>query len=126
MATITIPAAGCGDNPLTVILNGVTYKLPRGTEITVSDAVKAEVQRMLGMPLLTGNGYTDDPRALPLVSADDNGKVLTVVSGAWAAAAVPTELPEVETTDEGKVLTVSDEGEWVAADLPADTPAAET
>lgn len=28
---------------------------------------------------------------LPAVSATDNGKVLTVVSGEWAAAALPTE-----------------------------------
>lgn len=125
MATITIPTEGRGGTPVRVMINGVEYVVPRGVETTVSDAVAAELAK-LGMALITGNGYPEDPRILPLVSADDNGKVLTVVSGAWAAAAVPTELPDVETTDEGKVLTVSDEGEWVAADLPADTTAAET
>ena len=48
---------------------------------------------------------------LPAVKAADNGKVLTVVSGKWAAAAVPAELPTVSATDNGKVLKVTD-GAW--------------
>jgi len=54
---------------------------------------------------------------LPVVTADDNGKVLKVVNGAWAAAA-EAELPAVTSSDEGKVLTVNSSGEWVAAALP--------
>lgn len=53
-------------------------------------------------------------KELPSVTADDNGDVLTVVSGAWAKASVPTELPSVTAEDEGDVLTVNSSGEWAA------------
>ena len=55
---------------------------------------------------------------LPEVSASDNGKVLMVVNGKWAAAAIPSQLPAVTSSDSGKVLTVSAEGAWGAAALP--------
>ena len=56
---------------------------------------------------------------LPAVTASDNGKVLKVADGAWAAGAAPTELPAVTSSDSGKVLTVNAEGQWVAAALPS-------
>lgn len=59
---------------------------------------------------------------LPEVDASDNGDVLTVVSGEWAAAAPAGGLPEVTSTDEGKVLTVVDNSgtyEWEAAEPAA-------
>ena len=56
---------------------------------------------------------------LPAVSASDNGKVLKVVNGEWAAAAEAVELPAVTSSDEGKVLTVNSSGQWVAAALPS-------
>ena len=116
--TITIPKTGRGDNPLTVTVNGVTYKLARGTEITVPDAVGAEAQRMLGLDLLPGSGYAEDARILPIVDSTFNGKILTVKDGKWVAADAPTELPAVNAeTDAGKVLTVVDGG-WAAAALP--------
>lgn len=49
---------------------------------------------------------------LPAVDSGDNGKVLTVVSGEWAAANSP--LPAVTGTDNGKILKVVS-GEWAAA-----------
>lgn len=49
---------------------------------------------------------------LPKVTGANNGQVLTVVEGAWAAAAVPTELPAVTTANEGAVLKVNAEGKW--------------
>lgn len=55
---------------------------------------------------------------LPEVSASDNGKVLMVVDGMWAAAAIPSQLPAVTSSDSGKVLTVSAQGAWGAAALP--------
>lgn len=54
---------------------------------------------------------------LPDVDSGDNGKVLTVVSGEWAAAAPatpPAELPAVTSDDNGDVLTVV-EGAWAKA-----------
>lgn len=55
---------------------------------------------------------------LPTVTAADNGKLMGVSSGEWAAVAAPTELPAVTASDEGKVLTVDSSGKWVAASLP--------
>lgn len=48
---------------------------------------------------------------LPPVTAEDNGKVLSVVEGAWDKAAPTEELPPVTAEDNGKVLSVV-EGEW--------------
>ena len=52
--------------------------------------------------------------SLPAVTDADNGDVLTVVDGAWAKAAAPTELPAVTAADDGDVLTVV-EGAWAKA-----------
>lgn len=51
---------------------------------------------------------------LPTVDAEDNGKILTVVEGAWAAASAPVELPAVTSDDNGDVLTVVS-GAWAKA-----------
>ena len=54
---------------------------------------------------------------LPEVTADDNGKVLKVIDGAWDKAEAEKELPTVTADDNGKVLKVID-GAWgVGADL---------
>lgn len=50
---------------------------------------------------------------LPVVSASDNGKLLGVSGGTWAAVAAPTELPAVTASDNGKVLKVVN-GAWAA------------
>ena len=118
--TITIPETGRGDTPVTVYVNGVKYTIPRGQEVTVPDAVAAEALK-LDEELIRTNGYTEDQRILPVVTASDNGKVLTVVNGKWAAAALPVELPSVSGSDNGKALLVSS-GKWAAADLPAELP----
>ena len=52
--------------------------------------------------------------SLPEVTGADNGMILTVVEGAWAKAAAPTELPAVTAEDNGDVLKVVD-GAWAKA-----------
>ena len=52
---------------------------------------------------------------LPKVTAADNGKVLSVAGGAWAASDLPTELPKVDEEDNGKILTV-EAGKWSATE----------
>lgn len=49
---------------------------------------------------------------LPKVKSTDNGSVLTVVSGKWAKAAIPSQLPAVTAEDAGSVLKVNAEGAW--------------
>lgn len=51
---------------------------------------------------------------LPAVDSGDNGKILAVASGAWAAADAPSGLPAVSAADNGDVLTVV-EGSWAKA-----------
>lgn len=50
-------------------------------------------------------------KELPTVSSTNNGQILTVVSGKWAAANAPKELPTVSATNNGSVLKVVD-GAW--------------
>lgn len=56
-------------------------------------------------------------KELPTVSAANDGQILTVVDGAWAAANAPVELPTVSGDNDGEVLTVVS-GAWAAAALP--------
>lgn len=49
---------------------------------------------------------------LPKVSGSDNGRVLTVVSGKWAKADIPSQLPAVTPEDAGSVLKVNESGVW--------------
>lgn len=56
-----------------------------GNSATVADmTIKSDIISALATLITNGGGAK-----LPEVSADDNGDVLTVVEGAWAAAALP-------------------------------------
>lgn len=61
-------------------------------------------------------------RSLPSVTNADNGKVLTVVDGAWSPENPTGGLPSVSTADDGKVLGVQN-GAWTAYQLPSQLPA---
>ena len=58
--------------------------------------------------------------ALPTVTSEDNGKLLTVVEGEWNKADPANQLPTVTSDDNGKVLGVN-EGEWNTIAVPVDT-----
>ena len=50
--------------------------------------------------------------AIPEVSAEDNGKVLSVVGGKWEKTSVTPELPELPEEDGAYILTATiDKGE---------------
>lgn len=83
MATVLIPENGRGDNPLTIYINGVKTTLARGEEISVSDAVAAEIAALNGELLPEEEIPVTDGAHLPRVTEADNGKVATVVDGKW-------------------------------------------
>lgn len=72
------------------------------------------------VPVSGGGGSS-----LPAVTSSDDGKVLTVVNGAWDKAAVPTELPSVASTDNGKFLEVV-AGQWAVGSRPETLPTVTT
>ena len=55
--------------------------------------------------------YIYDGIALPVVDAEDNGKILGVENGEWKA--VNNSIPNVNQNDDGKILKVEN-GVWVA------------
>lgn len=87
--TIRIPA---GRDPLTVIINGKTYTYRAGWEYTVPDAVAAALANAaaLAPQERPSGGGGGEGGALPPVTAADDGKVLGVVDGAWAATDAPS------------------------------------
>ena len=98
------------DNTLDALRN--LYIALGGTASNVANLVIIQDLINAIAALITTHGIS----TLPAVSASDNGKVLTVVSGEWNKAAVPTELPAVTTTDTG-ILAVED-GEWKVIPMP--------
>lgn len=73
------------DNTITALQN--LYTALGGDADTVADLVTIPDMINAIAALISGGGAAE----LPEVGADDNGKVLTVVDGAWAAADLPAE-----------------------------------
>lgn len=87
--TITIP--NIGNNPLVVIVGGKRYAYGAGETVTVPDEVGNEILHMMAaMDNPAPNVELPFKGELPKVTSTDNGKVLRVVSGAWAAAQLPS------------------------------------
>ena len=92
---------------------GGSYTLPVASASTLGGIRVGSglaINSSTGVLSATGGGGS----ALPDVTTSDNGKVLTVVGGAWDVADVPEEVPSVSSADEGKILRVSSGGTWAA------------
>lgn len=86
---------------LTDTYEDIANGIPVSDYTVIPDVIMAITKKATG-----GSGAS-----LPDVTVADNGKLLTVVEGAWNKADAPTELPTVTTDDAGKVLAVRG-GEW--------------
>ena len=96
-------------------LQEIAEKLASAQAAALPTVTASDNGKIMGV---TGGEWAAVAAELPAVSASDNGKLLGVSGGAWAAVAAPTELPAVTSSDAGKFLMVNNSGEWVA-----DTPA---
>lgn len=107
--TVTIPA---GDNPFVCKINDVYYSYPAGTTVEVPDAVAALIQANAGNREKS-NGLSDI--AIPRDGEVNDVLTRTADGAEWATPAAPEpELPSVSGSDNGKVLKVV-EGAWAAA-----------
>ena len=100
-------------------IKDIEAKLANAIAQTLPEVSAADNGKLMGV---TGGEWAAvaAPVELPAVAAADKGKLLGVTGGEWAAVAAPVELPAVTKADAGKVLMVSEDGEWVAAALPSD------
>ena len=110
--TITIPT-GYG-NPVVVVINGVKYIYPAGSEQTVPDAVAALLESNAEEAVIYGRRATSPLEADDLYDGDDyipvfvnaRGELRIRKSDVNALMPAP-ELPDFETTDGGYILTLT-------------------
>lgn len=101
--------------------NAVT--LPSGSISVTSETVTSLGNSDAGFSGVNSGGRaTPGASNLPDVTGSDDGKVLTVVNGAWDKDDVPKELPTVASTDNGKLLEVVS-GQWAVGARRDDLPA---
>lgn len=103
--SITVPTT-IENDPLTITIAGVSYSLAPGATLTVPDEVAYELARMLGSTHLPAPGVVPPFDLLPIVDADNDGDVLTVVEGKWAAAPSSGGGLKVTITEEDDVFTM--------------------
>ena len=88
------------------------YTALGGAATIPADATNADVIALIATQAAVVVGKT-----LPAVGTA--GQVLTVKSGAWKAADIPSQLPAVTAANAGEVLTVGSDGAWKSAALPS-------
>ena len=102
------------------------------------DAIPSTLTGTVGQVLtktVDGQEWKDAAKELPAVTASDNGKFLSVVSGAWAAAEAASITPHIDETTkhwmigntdtgivaEGKTSYIGDNGNWYEWDATSGT-----
>ena len=88
-----VPAPVAGDDTKYLKGDGTWGELTLPSDMTGATSSVAGAHGLVPAPVagddtkyLKGDGTWDSPSSLPSVSSSDNGKILKVVSGAWAAA----------------------------------------
>ena len=94
-------------------IDGKTIYAPTPTTVSASNTGTGAT---IGS-ITIGTTTTTLKSNVPAAAAADNGKVLTIVNGAWEAASAGSGLPSVTSADNGKFLRVVD-GAWAAATVP--------
>lgn len=87
-----------------------------GGNATAVAGIQTDAEMIEALSALVGSTIE-----LPAVDAEDNGKVLKVIDGAWNKG-VDNTLPSVTTEDEGKTLLVDNTGAWSVEDVPKELP----
>ena len=109
------PTLNSGTQIATYTINSTSGTLYAPTPTAVS-ASNTGTGATIGS-ITVGTTTTTLKSNVPAAAAADNGKVLTIVNGAWAAASAGSGLPSVTSADNGKFLRVV-EGVWAAATVP--------
>ena len=101
------------------VFAGTTSKFTTGTTYDVSVAFANDTVKPIDKKYIPGVSGVGG--SLPEVTSSDNGKVMTVVEGAWVAQTPATGLPDVDATNNGQTLKVVD-GVWTSSSENIELP----